>query len=383
MNNQMNSLEKSFLPILFLFNLTGLEYLPSHGVFKQNRFCSFISEFLKYLFRFLQCLGIIAQIFSVILLEEKKVPVSVFILVTLQIAVNIQTCRSREQIRVILMKLWKCSQMLHCYQNGQKLRASISAFIVFLILLNIIYISTYFYSNEYAVYRSLIQNSHAFYNLPKLKQYTIHIPEVCIIANPTAAALVFSSLAGYYGFVCLYVKDLFNRIENGIIHLGKDFSHLPLIQSYIELAGLMKSMDDYLSFSAFIIVLSSLAGLFYINFGILIFSIDGCVHPLTGETYFFSLVCMVILSASAANRAFLTAKEALLSLPAKIPQHYDELKIIVCRECMKDVSLTLWKVYKIEPSLLLSAMGLLITYGMLLATLGGTISQQRDSLLVD
>ncbi|GFU94372.1 uncharacterized protein TNCV_1731691 [Trichonephila clavipes] len=206
---------------------------------------------------------------------------------------------------------------------------------------------------------------------------------MCITAIPAVSGLVFSSLSGYYGFVCLYVKHLFNRIENGVLNLGKDFSHLPLIQRYIELTGLMKSMDDYLSFSAFIIVLSSLAGLFYIHFGVLIFSIDGYVHPLTGETYFFSLVCMVILSASAANRAFSTAKEAILSLPAKVPQDYEELKMMVRSECMKDVSLTLWKVYKIEPSLLLSAIGSLVTYGMLLANLGDTISQQCDSLPVE
>ncbi|GFX53091.1 uncharacterized protein TNCV_1655501 [Trichonephila clavipes] len=200
------------------------------------------------------------------------------------------------------------------------------------------------------------------------------IPEINTIVVPTAAALVFVSLAGYYGFICQYVKNLFNRIENGVIHLGKDFSHVPLIQSYVELTGLMKSVDDYLSFSAFIIVLSGLAGLFYVNFGIVIFSIDGYVHPLTGEIYFFSLVCMVILPASAANRAFLNAKEAIFSLPGKIPQHYNELKMMVRSECMRDVSLTLWKVYKIEPSLMFSAMGSLVTYGMLLATLGGTVS---------
>ncbi|GFR14032.1 uncharacterized protein TNCT_641261 [Trichonephila clavata] len=200
------------------------------------------------------------------------------------------------------------------------------------------------------------------------------IPEIGTIVVPTAATLVFISLAGYYGFICQYLKYLFNRIENGVVHLGKEFSPVSLIQSYVELTSLMKSMDDYLSFPALIIVFSSLAGLFYINFGILIFSIDGYVHPLTGEIYFFSLVCMVILSASAANRASLTAKEAILSLPGKIPQHYKELKMMIRSECMRDISLSLWKVYKIEPSLLFSAIGSLVTYGMLLATLGGTFN---------
>ncbi|GFX53051.1 hypothetical protein TNCV_1655101 [Trichonephila clavipes] len=67
----------------------------------------------------------------------------------------------------------------------------------------------------------------------------------------------------------------------------------------------------------------------------------------------------------------MTAKEAVLSLPGKIPKYYKELQIIIMSECMKDVSLTLWKTYKIERSTLTSASGTLITYGILLVTLSG------------
>ncbi|GFV29882.1 uncharacterized protein TNCV_2083471 [Trichonephila clavipes] len=151
---------------------------------------------------------------------------------------------------------------------------------------------------------------------------------------------------------------------------------MPIIHTYVELTTLMKSLDDYLSFSAFVIVLSSLAGLFYVNFGIHFNRVGDVLHFIVAEIWFSILVCMIILSASAANRASLTAKEAIYSLPGRIPRYYYELEMIIRSECIQDVSLTLWKIYKIDRSLILSALGTLITYGMLLVTIGNTIKSK-------
>ncbi|GBN53132.1 hypothetical protein AVEN_151987-1 [Araneus ventricosus] len=79
---------------------------------------------------------------------------------------------------------------------------------------------------------------------------------------------------------------------------------------------------------------------------------------------------MVILSASSVNKAALTARNMVISLPGWIPQSYQEIKILVRRKYMKKVSLTLWKIYKIDNSLLISALGTLVTYGFLMGTLG-------------
>ncbi|GFU36606.1 uncharacterized protein NPIL_605091 [Nephila pilipes] len=132
----------------------------------------------------------------------------------------------------------------------------------------------------------------------------------------------------------------------------------------------MKSLDDYLSFSAFVIMLSSMSGLFHLNFHLLILSEDGYLHTLVGEIYFSVSVALVILSASATNSAFVTAKEAIFSLPWKIPQYHKEIRLVIWSECARDVSLTLWKTYKIEQSLIFSAIGTLVTYGILLGNLG-------------
>ncbi|GFR03776.1 uncharacterized protein TNCT_428791 [Trichonephila clavata] len=156
-------------------------------------------------------------------------------------------------------------------------------------------------------------------------------------------------------------------------HLRKDCSCTSIILTYVELTTVLESLDDYLSFSAFVIVLSSLAVLFYVNFGIHFNCVADVLHFLAAKIWFSIFVCMVILSASTANSASLAAKEAIYSLPGKILQYYYKLEVLIRSDCMRDVSLTLWKIYKIDQSLILSALGTLMTYGMLLATMGNSV----------
>ncbi|GFY78588.1 hypothetical protein TNIN_182751 [Trichonephila inaurata madagascariensis] len=110
---------------------------------------------------------------------------------------------------------------------------------------------------------------------------------------------------------------------------------MPIIPTYVELTTLLKSLDDNLSFSAFVIVLSSLAGLSYVNFGIHFHCVGDVLHFLTAEIWFSVLVFMIILSASAANSASKAAKEAIYSLPGKMPRYYHELEVIIRSDCIQ------------------------------------------------
>ncbi|GFR13603.1 uncharacterized protein TNCT_498761 [Trichonephila clavata] len=98
---------------------------------------------------------------------------------------------------------------------------------------------------------------------------------------------------------------------------------------------------------------------------------------MAGEMFESLIFGMVIISASSANRAIYVAKEAVLSLPGRIPQYYNELKVILRKDCKQNVCLTLWKIYKIDISLIISAVGVLMSYGFLIATFG-TISSHTD-----
>ncbi|GFQ94672.1 hypothetical protein TNCT_97531 [Trichonephila clavata] len=91
---------------------------------------------------------------------------------------------------------------------------------------------------------------------------------------------------------------------------------------------------------------------------------------MVGGVYYCSIIGIVIISASSANAAADVAKEAVMSLPGKISHYYNELKAILRKDCKQNVCLTVWKLYKIDRSLIPRALGVLLNYGFLIATLG-------------
>ncbi|GFT33495.1 uncharacterized protein NPIL_668881 [Nephila pilipes] len=132
-----------------------------------------------------------------------------------------------------------------------------------------------------------------------------------------------------------------------------------------------------MSSSAFVIVVSSMTGMFYMGYNMIFIPKDGYVDYLcyiSGGLFHFSIMGIIIVSASAANKASELAKETVMSLPGIFPKCYNELKAILRKDCKQQVCLTLWNIYKIDRSLIITAMGVLINYGILLATLG-TVSR--------
>ncbi|GFR16030.1 uncharacterized protein TNCT_440011 [Trichonephila clavata] len=78
-----------------------------------------------------------------------------------------------------------------------------------------------------------------------------------------------------------------------------------------------------------------------------------------------------MLPASSANKAGKDARDIILSLPGWFPQHHRKLKLAVRRKFKQtEYSLTLWKTYLINRSMLISALGTLVTYGIIIATFG-------------
>ncbi|GFU06033.1 uncharacterized protein NPIL_164531 [Nephila pilipes] len=79
---------------------------------------------------------------------------------------------------------------------------------------------------------------------------------------------------------------------------------------------------------------------------------------------------MVMLPAAAANQVGIQARNIVISLPGWFPKQYEKLNIHVRQNFTQEDFLTLWKIYKNDKSLLISALGTLLTYGFLVGTLG-------------
>ncbi|GFW17731.1 uncharacterized protein TNCV_2652881 [Trichonephila clavipes] len=158
----------------------------------------------------------------------------------------------------------------------------------------------------------------------EFKRFLLATSDIVVVTNTILSTLITVSLSAFYGLTCFYIKVLCYHTKLLVRNVKETCEY------------------DYLHY------LSRMAAAMFHCF----------------------IIGMVIISASDANTAADVAKEAVLSLPGKIPHYYNELKIILKKDCKQNVSLTLWKMYKIDRSLILCALGVLMNYGILIATLG-------------
>ncbi|GIY03041.1 uncharacterized protein CDAR_511441 [Caerostris darwini] len=98
-----------------------------------------------------------------------------------------------------------------------------------------------------------------------------------------------------------------------------------------------------------------------------------------GFLQYFLLLLITLTPAAAANQAAAMARERVLSLSVWFPKRYSIIKMHVRRKCMHKTALTLWKIYRIDKSLLISAIGTLISYGILVGTLGSVQNSNNEN----
>ncbi|GFY53503.1 uncharacterized protein TNIN_234621 [Trichonephila inaurata madagascariensis] len=102
---------------------------------------------------------------------------------------------------------------------------------------------------------------------------------------------------------------------------------------------------------------------------------------LTAE-YFCKKFCLIIfdlsthllimLSASFTNELTEEATKQIQCLLCRIPTDKREIKCNLKKDLSQPNSLTLWKIYVMDRSLTISSFATLLTYGILLGTLGNT-----------
>ncbi|GFY41954.1 uncharacterized protein TNIN_323551 [Trichonephila inaurata madagascariensis] len=133
-------------------------------------------------------------------------------------------------------------------------------------------------------------------------------------------------------------------------------------------------MDDFLSYPVFIQVLGNMAGLFWSSYVIIFIPMDdylAYIYLIVSCLLYWKWLLMIMLPASSANKDAKNARDIILSLPGWFPQHHRKLKLAVRRKFKQtEYSLTLWKTYLINRSILISALGTLVTYGIVIATFG-------------
>ncbi|GFQ95777.1 uncharacterized protein TNCT_205281 [Trichonephila clavata] len=133
----------------------------------------------------------------------------------------------------------------------------------------------------------------------------------------------------------------------------------------------VKDMDSEFSFPAFVSVLISTSGLFWYGYKIafLINEISGYLLYILSGTAYMVLLLQLMISGSALNELGKEVTVLIHCLPQETAGNQPKINFFK-KTLLQENGLTLWKIYVMDRSLVICTFGTLLTYGIMLGTLG-------------
>ncbi|GIY96173.1 uncharacterized protein CEXT_146231 [Caerostris extrusa] len=203
---------------------------------------------------------------------------------------------------------------------------------------------------------------------------TIFFPHFSICGIPfcSITCIVFILFVTYYSLLCIFIRIFFEHLIRQVAINTSDEKQL--LNMYFKTSKSMSKMDEEFSRPAFISVLMGMIGLFWVGY-ILAFEESKTLEVFLALVvfsgcFYSSILVLVIISGSLTNEAANEVTGLIQCLPYRLPTQRKEMEFSIKGDLIEDNSLTLWKFYVLSRSLLLSSLGTLLTYGILLGTLG-------------
>lgn len=375
-------LKKSFYPLGIMFYVSGIDILTNPKSSSINKLYHCIINFPKYIFSVCMIYSIVSELMWSIVLSEKKSEVAVLCILLLQGSAHICVYRKRRHIVSGLRKLSQITTILLQPGDLRKYKLYIIAYsslcnLALLAMASLLFMS---YEKE-EMLRQTCSGLKTYTGIRNAEEYCFLSRKINMFLFLPALSCMILPFVGYYSFMCVFLKQIFVKLE---LQLRKstDQDCRKLLRIYEETIGVVSFVDEHFSYPAFVAVLTTMVGLFRAGYCIAFDPNKELVHNLysyiSGMFYLFYMLC-VILAASSATEAARRAREVVLSLPGMFPSSYAELKVLVRNNLKRDVTLTLWNTYVIDRSLLVSAIGSLMTYGILVATFGNVQVENSDT----
>ncbi|GBN96226.1 hypothetical protein AVEN_178990-1 [Araneus ventricosus] len=370
---------KSFSPILLLFYIKGVDIssYPRRESNKSKKHMHF-NIFIQIGNMFVLVFPAVCQLLWVLILPMKKIEGPLLLVFLIQISYYYLIRRSQNQIGQILKILNRISHQLQCDTDYRKRKTAIYVFCIVMYSLCVAYLYIYFCSERRIIDQEYLKNYTLSRGFSKLSSNCLPpLRDFAVSFYTLGSSILIIGTTACYTFLCVQMRCLFLHIANQIQSVKEEESACQLLHAYGELANVLSNIDDIFSYTVFVLVVSSMAGLFrpiYSLIFLLETHFEFSILYLFSGIYFSIVLLSVIFSASEAVQAGRLARGLIVSLPGFLPFRYTELKKMVRRNFKREIVLTLWKTYTIDRSLLFSALGTLATYGILIATLGNVQS---------
>ncbi|GFT36557.1 uncharacterized protein NPIL_695881 [Nephila pilipes] len=206
-----------------------------------------------------------------------------------------------------------------------------------------------------------------------LKKYFVLLLQLILSLVSFISCTVLSLFSLYYGLTCRLLRNLLQNVLEKVEGdcFPEDLENLFL--AYVDITRCMKHIDNHLSQPAFLTVFYTMTGLFSGGYRLVFQTYNtneyflSLILPLI---FYLSVQLMIMLSASITNELANNVKFVMQCLPYRNPSQDPEMKYKFEKDLNQENCLSLWKFYVMDRSLVITSIGTLLTYGILIGSLG-------------
>ncbi|GFR10062.1 uncharacterized protein TNCT_534451 [Trichonephila clavata] len=180
--------------------------------------------------------------------------------------------------------------------------------------------------------------------------------------------------------MCICIQDIMDRLLNNFNSACLLEEIYNLLYTYDDIAKWMCAMDGEFSFLAFVTIVSSMTGLFWRGYSFAFHSNasrEGVLVMICSTMLYLSFQLQIMISASTTNELSRKIRSIVKNVALQISSKCQTLGLILRRNSYQHFTLTLWKIYAVDKALIISTLGTLLTYGMLLGTLGKALNFEK------
>ncbi|GFY58272.1 uncharacterized protein TNIN_142861 [Trichonephila inaurata madagascariensis] len=380
--SSQNSFLKIFKGIFSLFRLIGIEVIShsktterenyeslkrNHSKSLKQRLIFFIQNGCKYFVYVAMCTKILVRVIMIIYEDITKCLTHIFIAL-LTVLFYTSVYRRRHAMSKMTDSLSQSLSKVIGYPPMVKTYAFIACFMGMQTLM-IIWNTLRYLSDSYIGAIQIIVSDSS--------NFTLHYCNLFLGIILTLASMipciVFPLFSLYYILTCNFIRVLLQHV---LERMDGDFASEDMDSLFIEygdIARNMRSLDENFSMPIFLTIVFTMAGLFGGGYRI-------AFHDGKSKNNFFSLIIpllfylsvqlLIMVLASITNELENKVKCIILCLPCRNFSEDPKRIFKFKKDLNQDNCLTLWKVYVMDRSLVITSIGTLLTYGILIGTLG-------------
>ncbi|GBN40316.1 hypothetical protein AVEN_155473-1 [Araneus ventricosus] len=209
--------------------------------------------------------------------------------------------------------------------------------------------------------------------LPKPSLYVFWTVQFSELSYYIITRAIITLFCTYYIFTCRFIRIFLRNLLDELYKTSKP----EILQKYLNLhedgMKMMCTFDSQFSFHAFTLVVLSMINVFRSGYALAFFEetkrMELCSF-ICALIFYFSIQIALMISGIRTNESANETESKIQDLVKKLRKNYKEMSKLDTDLNEEDYTLSLWKMHILDRRLVVSSVGTLLTYGILLGTLG-------------